>query len=178
MDNFITKSSTTEILKGVLALLLGLVVFIDPARALVTIATYLGILGIIGGIVLIATSLWRKYGYWQFLLFQGIVFAIIGGLIVAYPDVTAGLMVFFVGLLITFMGVIQLIAYLQVKELTPVPTLSLVNAILSLLIGVLLLFNPFQGAVLATLIMGAYALWYGVTRLYIAWLLYTGKGPF
>ncbi len=178
MDNFITKSGTIELLKGVLALLLGLIVFIDPARALVTIATYLGILAIIGGIVLIVTSLYRKYGFWQFLLFQGIVFTIIGVLIVAYPDVTAGLMVFFVGLLITLMGIIQLIAYLQVKELTPVPRLSLVNAILSLLIGVLLLFNPFQGAVLATLIMGAYALWYGATRLYVAWLLYTGKGPF
>ena len=178
MDNIEKKSGTTEILKGILALVLALIIFIDPGRALMTIATYFGVLAIIGGLVLIVTSVVRKYGFWQFLLFQGAVFTLVGSLIVAYPDVTASLMVFFLGLLITFMGIIQLMAYYQVKEMAEVPRLSLVNGVLSLGIGILLLFNPFEGALLATLIMGAYALWYGITRLYVAWLLYTGKGPF
>lgn len=171
MNQIIKKSRTSEVLKGLLALILAVIIFVDPAEALMTIATYFGVLAIIVGIVLIIISARKENNIWQFLLFQGIVFTIIGALIVAYPGGTASLMIFFIGLLITFLGIIQLIAYLQMKDMVTAPQLSLVHAVLSLVIGGLLLFNPFEGAVLATLIMGGYATWYGITRLYMAWLM-------
>jgi len=172
MKEFLYKNTTTEIIKGILALLIALLIFIDPARALMTIATYLGILALIAGIVLIISAVRGKNGLRNFILIQGIFFTLIGLLIVAYPGGTASLMVVFIGLFITFLGAMQLAAYLQMKEAGPVPGLSLIHAILSLAIGLLLLFNPFEGAVLATLITGGYALWFGITRLYLAWRIH------
>jgi uncharacterized membrane protein HdeD (DUF308 family) len=175
MKEFLYNNTTTEIIKGILALLFALLIFIDPAQALKTIATYFGALAIIAGIVLIISAVTGKEGTRNFILFQGIFFTLIGLLIVVYPGGTASLMVLLIGLFITFLGAIQLVTYLQMKEAIPVPGLSLIHAILSLGIGLLLLFNPFEGAVLATLIMGGYALWFGITRLYLAWQIHKIK---
>ncbi len=152
-----------------------MVIFSDPATALVTIATYLGILGLIAGILLIAFSFSRESGVRQFILVQGIIFSVVGLLIIVYPGGTASLMVLLMGLLILVMGFVQLFAYLQLRELTPTPGLVLFNSVLSVLVGGLLIFNPFEGAVLATFIIGAYALWFGITRLYAAWIIHKGK---
>ena len=172
MNRLFENTATAEIIKGVIALLISLLIFIDPAGALMTIATYFGLLAfIIGGIMIITASTGQRINR-NLILIQGIFVALIGLLIVVYPGGTASLMIILMGLFITFLGAIQLIGYLQIKEALPAPQLSLIHAILSLAIGLLLLFNPFEGAVLATLIMGGYALWYGISRLYLAWQMH------
>jgi len=165
-----------ELLKGLIATALAVIIFMNPADALVAIATYIGALAIIAGIVLIIIALSRRRKFWQFLFGQGIIYSIIGLVIVAYPKVTAGLLIVLMGLFIVILGIIQLSAYIHLREVMPAPPLTLATAIISILVGILLLFNPFEGAVLATVIIGVYAVLYGVTRLYVAWSLVTGKG--
>ena len=164
-----------EVLKGIVAIGLAVLIFMNPADALVAIATYIGALAIIAGIVLIVISLVRKTGFWQFTFGQGIIYALIGLLIVTYPKVTIGLLIFLMGLLITILGIMLLSTYLRLKEVMPARPLNLIIAIISILVGGLLLFNPFEGAVFATVIIAVYALIYGITRLYVAWLIVTGK---
>ncbi len=161
-----------EVLKGIIALLLAIIVFINPAEALLTIATYLGILALVAGIVLIILSLSRKSENWQVLFAEGIINAVIGLLIVAFPKATASLLIVFIGLWVTIFGIIQLATWARWKNQLPSHSLALLTAVLSILVGLLLLFNPFEGAVLATVIMAIYAVIYGITRLYTAWLIY------
>jgi uncharacterized membrane protein HdeD (DUF308 family) len=161
-----------EVLKGTIAIILAAIVFIKPAEALLTIATYLGILALIAGIVLIILSLAKKSGNWQIWLAEGIINAIIGLLIVAFPKTTASLLIILIGLWITIFGIIQLTIYVRYRNTLPSHLIALLSSILSILVGVLLLFNPFEGAVLATVIIALYALIYGISRLYMAWLLY------
>ncbi|MBN1387006.1 MAG: DUF308 domain-containing protein [Bacteroidales bacterium] len=165
-----------EVLKGIVAIGLAVLIFLNPADALVAIATYIGALAIIAGIVLIVISLVRKTGFWHFTFGQGIIYALIGLLIVTYPKVTIGLLIFLMGLLIVILGIMQFSTYMRLKKVMPARPLNLVMAILSILVGALLLFNPFEGAVLATIVIAVYAMLYGITRLYVAWLIITGKG--
>lgn len=174
MTNRIERKWGWELLKGLIALLLAVIVFIDPPNALLTLATYLGILAIVAGIVLIILSFTKKSGNWRILLFEGIVNALVGLLIVAFPKATASLLIVFIGVWITIFGIIQLTTWIRYRELLPSRLLALLTAVLSILVGLLLLFNPFEGAVLATVIMAAYALIYGITRFYVAWLMYNG----
>ncbi|MDT8400307.1 MAG: DUF308 domain-containing protein [Bacteroidales bacterium] len=171
MNNTVNRSWWMELLKGLIAITLAVVIFMNPANALVAIATYIGALAIIAGIVLIIMALSRKSEFWQFLFGQGIIYAIIGLIIVAYPKVTAGLLIFLIGLFIIILGIMQLSAYIKLQEVMPARPLTLITAIASILVGILLVFNPFEGAVLATVIIAVYAVLYGVTRLYVAWLL-------
>jgi uncharacterized membrane protein HdeD (DUF308 family) len=175
MKNTLQRSWWLELLKGLVAIGLSIIVFMNPANALIALATYLGALAIIGGIILIILSLSRKRGWWQFTFSQGIIYSLIGLFIVVYPKLSAGLLIFLIGLLIVIMGIMQLTAWISLREVMPSPPMNLFTAIISLLVGILLLFNPFEGAVLATIVIAVYALLYGLTRLYQAWLLITGK---
>ena len=164
-----------EVLKGIIAIGLAVLIFMNPADALVAIATYIGALAIIAGIILIILSLVRKTGFWHFTFGQGIIYALIGLLIVTYPKVTIGLLIFLMGLLITILGIMLFSTYMRLKEVMPARPLNLIMAIISILVGGLLLFNPFEGAVFATIIIAVYAFIYGITRLYVAWLIVTRK---
>ncbi len=175
MNNSLNLRSGIELLKGEIALILAIIIFSNPAKALVTLATWLGVLAMIVGAVMIFMALWKKRGFWQMLLAQGIFNAILGLLVVAYPKVSAGLVIFVVGIWITVFGVIQLFAYMQTKEVLPGKSLILLSALLSLLMGVLLMFNPFEGAVMVTVILGIYAVVIGLSKFYVAWLIYRHK---
>jgi uncharacterized membrane protein HdeD (DUF308 family) len=100
---------------------------------------------------------------------------VIGLLIVLYPEITASLLILIIGFWITVFGIIQLIIYMGNRGNLPSGRLSLGSAILSLLVGLLMLFHPFEGAVLATLIMAGYALVFGISRFYMAYLLYSRR---
>ncbi len=175
MNNSLNKSGGIELLKGLIAIILAIIVFSNPAKALVTLATWLGVLALIVGAVMIFMALWKKRGSWQMLLAQGIFNAILGLLVVAYPRGSAGLVIFIAGIWITVFGIIQLFAYMQAKEVLPGKSLILLSALLSLLVGVLLMFNPFEGAVMVTVILGIYAVIIGVSKFYVAWLMYRQK---
>lgn len=175
MDNMTNKKWGFELLKGLIALAIAIFIFIKPAEALVAIATYLGVLAIIAGVVIIIMALSRKGQFWQLWVAEGFINAVIGLLIVLYPEITASLLILIIGFWITVFGIIQLIIYMGNRGNLPSGTLSLGSAILSLLVGLLLLFNPFEGAVLATLIMAGYAVVFAVSRFYIAYLLYSNR---
>lgn len=169
MNNIINQSWGWEILKGIVALAIAAIIFLNPAEAISAIATYLGALAIIAGIVLIIISLTRKSSFWQLFFGQGLIYAIIGLLIVTYPKVTASLLIFLVGLFITLFGIIQLSSWFRFRDILASRPVTLFTAILSLLVGGTLLFNPFEGAVLATIIMGIYAVIFATTSFYSAY---------
>ena len=176
MNTLFNRGWGLEILKGLVALAVAVIIFLKPADALVAIATYLGALAIIIGLVIIIMSLYRKSGFWQLFFGQGIIYALIGLLIITYPKVTASLLIFLIGLFITILGIIQLSAWFKMREIMPARTLALFTGIISILVGVIFLFNPFKGALLATVIMGIYAVLYASTRFYTAFQMAKRKG--
>ena len=171
MNTIINRGWGLELLKGIVALAVAIIIFIKPAEALVAIATYIGALSIIIGLVIIIVSLYKKTGFWQLFFGQGIIYALIGLLIITYPRVTASLLIFLIGLFITILGIIQLSAWFKMREIMPTSTMALITAIISILVGGTLLFNPFEGAVLATVIMGIYAVLYASSRFYITYMM-------
>ena len=171
MNTLFNRGWGLELLKGIIALAVAIIIFLKPAEALVAIATYIGALSIIIGLVIIIMSLYKKTGFWQLFFGQGIIYALIGLLIITYPKVTASLLIFLIGLFITILGIIQLSAWFKMREIMPSSTMALFIAIISILVGATLLFNPFEGAVLATVIMGIYAVLFASSRFYITYMM-------
>ncbi|MEE4115708.1 MAG: DUF308 domain-containing protein, partial [Marinilabiliaceae bacterium] len=63
MKSLINQGWGWELLKGIVALVIAIIIFLNPAEAITAIATYLGALAIIAGIVLIIMSLTRKTSF-------------------------------------------------------------------------------------------------------------------
>jgi uncharacterized membrane protein HdeD (DUF308 family) len=160
-----------EVLKGVIALILGIICLTNPSEALAAIAIYLGILAMLAGLVIVAYSLRKKGSNWKFWLSQGIFNIVIGILLVSYPKVAINVIIILISLLIIAISIVQIFTYANLKKSGYTSQLLLFTAILSLLIGILLVFNPFEGAKVVAIILGIYATIYGLSSLYVAFKL-------
>jgi uncharacterized membrane protein HdeD (DUF308 family) len=171
MNNIQRNGWGVEVLKGVIALIIGIICLTDPSEALAAITVYLGILAMLAGLVVVVTSLKRKGTNWKFWISQGIFNIIIGILLVSYPKVAINVIIIFISLWIIAMSIIQIFTYANLKKTGYNSQLLLFTGILSLLIGILLVFNPFEGAKIVAIILGIYATIYGLSSLYVAFEL-------
>jgi len=171
MNFFQRNNWLIEALKGALFLILGILCLANPAGALAAIAIYLGILAILSGLGIVIFSLSRKGTHWRFWIFEGIFNLVIGLLLVSYPKTAISVLVIFIGLWIIAMGIIQIITYTNLKKTGYTSQVTLFTAVLSLLIGILLLFNPFEGAKIVAIILGIFAVIYGLSSLFVAFRL-------
>jgi uncharacterized membrane protein HdeD (DUF308 family) len=154
-------------LKAVIALLFGILLLQSPDDGIVLIALYFGIFALVVGAISIifAFRSMKIGGKPTFWFIEGILNVLIGIIIIAYPQVTAGIFIFFVGLWAITISILQLISYNRYRKLGLSSGFMLVTSIISLIVGLLLLFNPFGGAKAVVLIIGIYAIFYGLVSL-------------
>jgi len=160
----VIRSWPSNLLKGLLALILGVLILINPSNALLALAFYFGIFAIIGGaIVLFYAYKSRGRGAYSTIRFlEGILDILIGLAIVSYPELSVQLFIVLFGIWSIFIGIIQLSAYSGFRSMNFNASLILVSGILSLLVGILLLLNPFESARVIAVIIGIYAVLYGL----------------
>ncbi|HER08321.1 MAG TPA: hypothetical protein ENO20_05355 [Bacteroides sp.] len=175
--NYQKNSWWIEGLKGLLVLILGIICLVNPAGALAAIAIYLGILAIAAGLGIVIVSVAGKGSYWQFWIVEGFFNLIIGILLVSFPKAAIHILIVFISLWIIAMGILQLFTYSNLRKSGHTSNLVLFTAILSLLIGILFLFNPFEGAKVVAIILGIFALIYGVSSLITAFQLLGKRNP-
>ncbi len=171
MNYFQNNSWWIEGLKGILVLILGIICLVNPASALAATAIYLGILAILTGLIVVIVSLAKKQANWEFWIAEGIFSLVIGVLLVSFPKLAINLVIILVSLLIIAISIIQILTYINLKKSGYSSQVVLFTAILSLIIGILLLFNPFEGAKAVAFILGFFAVVYGVSSLFAAFKL-------
>ena len=171
MNYFQRNSWWIEALKGTLAIIIGIICLVNPSGALSAIAIFLGILAILAGLTIGIIALARKGSNWIFWISEAIFNLVLGILLVSYPKVAVNVLIIFISLWIIAMGIIQIFTYRNLKQAGYTSPMVIFTAVLSLLVGILFLFNPFEGAQVVTIILGIFALVYGVSALYVAFRL-------
>lgn len=157
----------SNILKGSLFIIFGVLILFNLSVALKLLATWFGILAIAGGLISLAGA-WQNhrkglpYSAW---LAEGILGLAVGILIVSFPQKTVSLFMFIFGIYALIIGIIQLNTYRHFKDWNLRSGTMLISAILSFLIAAVLLFKPFESAGLIAAIIAIYAIFYGITLL-------------
>ncbi|MFW5821336.1 MAG: HdeD family acid-resistance protein [Bacteroidota bacterium] len=157
------KKSRSDILKAVLFIIFGILILVNPGEALVLIAIYFGILAILAGII----SFYKAWHYYQRSgqtstgILEGIISLAIGILILTYPEHSVSLFMILFGIWAFIIGIIQLMAYRGFSELNIKSGSLLVSGILSILVALLMLLNPFISAGIIAVIIAVYAIIYG-----------------
>lgn len=173
MNDFQKNSWWIEGLKGIIVLIVGIICLANPSTALTAIAIYLGILALLAGGAIIFVSLKNKGSFWQFWIGEGIFNLVIGLLMVSFPNATIKVIIVLISLWIIAMSIIQMVTYNNLKNTGYRSPMLIFTAILSLVVGLLLLFNPFEGAQVVAIILGIYAIIYGISSLYLSFRLLT-----
>lgn len=157
-------------LRGLLAVLFGLLTFILPGITLVTLVLLFGAYALADGIFNVI-AFFRVASHQWALLIEGVIGIIAGIVTFALPAITAIALLYLIAFWAIFTGVFEIIAGIRLRKAMTNEWLLLVMGVLSLLFGVLILFAPGAGALAIVLWIGAYALVFGIFLLALAFRL-------
>lgn len=144
MGTMLARNWWTVALRGVVAIIFGIAVFIWPGITLASLVTLFGLLALIGGFLLVVAAIRhrRTDEPWWLLLLEGILGIAIGIIVFSSPE-TAGLfLVYFIAAWAIISGILQIISAIQLRRQIVGEWLLITSGIASLLFGLLLAVCP------------------------------------
>ena len=160
-------------LRGVLAILFGIVALVYTGRTLLALIYVFGVFAVLGGITAIVAAVRAGEAHlrWGWLAFSGIVGVAAGIVSFVWPGITALAVVLVVAVWAIISGVAEIAFALQWPDTLAHSWLAALSGALSVVFGVLLAVWPRSGAVSLTWLLGIYAILYGATLLYYGYRL-------
>lgn len=158
----------TEITLGIAAVALGLVLLIRPDIAATLVITVIGAICIIMGLVNIIRyfTLETRLALVSNDLAFGLVWIAVGIAVICLKEMLISLLFFFCGLIVLVGGIVKIQSALCFKRMAARKWyLELISACVSVILGALILFNPFSSAVLLMRIIGISLVLEGVADL-------------
>jgi uncharacterized membrane protein HdeD (DUF308 family) len=160
-------------LNGAIALLYGILALFVPGATIIGILTYIGIfILVVGAIMLIAAiqKIGKKLPYFGDLIWS-LLMLIVGGLITFNTQATLNVFVIIVGVWAIILGISQFIIVAKVRLSPYQKNITIVNAIITLIFGFVLFYNPYQSAKFIVVISGIMALVVGILLLVLAFII-------
>lgn len=109
-------SRVWAVVLGILLVIGGIVVVAWPGVTFLVIAVIWGITLLVGGIArLVSAAMLRGYG-WGWLVVLGIIETIVGVIMLAWPDVTAYVILLLIGIYSIFAGILQIMLAFQLRK--------------------------------------------------------------
>jgi uncharacterized membrane protein HdeD (DUF308 family) len=157
-------------LRGVAALIFGLLTLFNPVITLATLVLLFGAYALVDGVFAVVSAVANRRGepHWVSLLISGVVGIALGILTFVMPRITALILLYFVAWWAIFIGGSQIIAGIRLRKLITGEWLLIVAGVLSLVFGLLLFLWPGAGALAVALWIGAYAAVFGVVLIALA----------
>ncbi len=157
-------------LRGLAAVVFGLLTFFVPGITLATLVLLFGAYAAVDGIFNMAAFFRVANHHWA-LLIEGVIGIIAGVLTFVWPAITAMALLYLIAFWAIFTGVFEIIASIRLRKAMAHEWLLLLMGVLSLLFGLLLLVAPGAGALAIVLWIGVYAFIFGIFLLTLAFRL-------
>ena len=144
---YTTSNFKGGIYRAVLAILLGLALLIWPADALKYVVMLIGIVFLaIGIIAFIISSRNREEHQRSFAPLSGIGSVILGLLLVCLPSTFATVFMFLLGFILVVAAVGQFVTLAAARQFGRIAPVSFLFPVLILIVGIVILFDPFSSA--------------------------------
>ena len=145
------------ILTGVLYILLGIVALVVPETMQKTLGYLIGIVLIVAGLISIICYLLRdaRENYYHNEFVFGLVGMVVGAAVLYKVEVIISLIPFILGILVLFSGCSKLQDAIDLKRLGYGSWIGmLVVAVINIILGIVLICNPFQAAIVLFRVLG------------------------
>lgn len=156
------------LLRGIVAILFGLLVLTRPGLSLVALTLAFGAFAFADGVASLIAALAGRTGNWGVMLVAGLVSICVGVITFVAPGATALVLLLYIAFWTIATGLLLLILAIRLrKEIEGELGLGLAGA-MSLAFGVLLLVRPGVGALSIMWLIGSYAIALGLTLVVVA----------
>jgi uncharacterized membrane protein HdeD (DUF308 family) len=163
-------------LRGLGAVIFGLLTFVLPGITLATLVLLFGAYALLDGLFNIIAFFKVASHHWA-LLIEGVIGAIVGTLTFTWPAITALVLLYLIAFWAIFTGVFEIVAGLRLRKVIANEWLLLLMGALSLLFGSFILFAPGAGALAIVIWIGAYAVVFGISLIALAFRLRGHRHP-
>lgn len=160
--------------RGVLAIVFGLLALIWPEPMKLALVLLFGAFALLDGIFAAITGI-ALHGYierWWAVLLEGLTGIIIGLLSFFWPDITALVLLYFIAAWAIITGIFEIVAAIKFRHVIPGEWAMILNGLLSVLLGALLFIFPAAGEVGLAWLIGIYAIAAGVTEMIFTFRLH------
>lgn len=169
MITFGYKNKINGVMRAVAALGIGIVMVAVPDRAMSLVVQIIAAFFIASGIVSFFYGLvHRKENALGILAFNAVVDVLIGVLLFCYPGIVATIIIYLIGIVLLFFGILQIVALIGASGILGFGFMAFILPVLVTLVGGFLLFNPFAPGVMST-IAGIALIVYGASELFSSW---------
>ncbi len=157
------------VLRGVAAVLFGVLAFLWPGITLAALVIVWGAYALADGVLsLIAAYRIRDQGkpFWS-LVIVGLLGIAAGIVTFIWPGMTALVLLMFIAAWAVVMGVFQIIAAIRLRKEIQNEWLLALSGVLSVLFGIIMFVAPGAGALAVIWVIGAYAIVFGVLLIWL-----------
>lgn len=163
MLDVLTQKWWAVALRGILAILFGIVALTYPGMTLVSLALIIGAYAFVDGVFAIVSAFGHPGREAVWYVLDGILGMAVGLATFFFPGITAQALIFLVGMWAIMTGVFEVIAgfELPIKR----DWMLVIAGIASIIFGVLVFVYPATGALAIVGLIGIYALVFGISML-------------
>ncbi len=161
-------------LRGIVAILFGLVALIRPSAGLLVLIALIGAWWLVDGVFAIIAAVYaaeHRTRWWPLLL-EGVSGIVLGLAVYFLPGITTFVLVIFAAAWLVVTGAFRIVAAVRLRETIPNEWLMVTSGVVSILFGALIWAFPGQGAIALVIAFALFALVLGVLSLVLAGRLY------
>jgi uncharacterized membrane protein HdeD (DUF308 family) len=158
------------LLRGLLAIVLGILVFTRPAWTLAAVVLAFGVYAIVEG----ASALFAAITGWLhrddrwLLLLEAVVGIGVGVVTLRTPGITAVVVIFFIAVWALATGVLRIVEGVRLRREIPNEVWLVLGGVASVIFALLVMLRPLAGALAMVQVIGAYALILGMSEVMLA----------
>lgn len=160
------KLFATSLISSIVMLVLGILLLVKPDFIINIVSTIIGLAILVPGIVSLVDYFKTKYNA---NLVIGVIACIIGIIFIFNSKFVSSILPFVLGIYFIINGISKLQYGIELRKNQVVNYMaSIITSILMLVCGVLLIINPFGGALAITQVLGIFMLVYAILDIYNA----------
>ncbi len=166
----LTKRWWILALRGLLAVIFGVLAWLWPGLTLEVLVLFFGAYTLVDGLVLAVDGVTNRklYPMWGRLLLAGILSVIVGVMTFTWPEITALVLLYLIAARAFVIGISEIVAAIQLRKEIQGEWLLGLSGLLSILLGVTLAIWPGSGALAIVWLIGGYAIAFGVLQIVLA----------
>ena len=160
------------LIRGIAAILFGIICFARPGISLLALTILFGAFAFVDGVFALAAALGGLGGSrWWALLLGGLAGIIIAFFVWMEPSLSAQALVYSIAFWAIFTGITEIVAGLQLRDIVQNEWLYILAGIVSIAFGILIFRNVSAGALAVVWLIGAYAVLFGIIELGLSYRL-------
>ena len=160
-------------LRGLFAIIFGVLAFAWPGITLSALVILFGAYAIVDGIANIATGVSHRESNnrWWVQLLEGIVGIAAGIIAFLYTGITAIILLYLIAFWAIFTGVMEIIAAIRLRQEIENEWVLGLMGVLSIILGLIMIVSPGAGALALIWLIATYAILFGGLLIYLAFKL-------